>query len=249
DGLAPPTVAPRLRRGAGARGPRSGRSRAHGRGRPGARGGALLARRVRGSTRHRARRRDRGPVTAIGRGLSLLSPAARRRWVTLVPLSLACAGAEALAAAALYVLIRSVGNPSAAATLPVVSAFGHLGSGAMIVAFTALLACLQLAKNALQLWQTWVQGGCVARSRTELARRALAVYLGAPYAFHLRRNSADLIRAATGAVDEVFRRVLTPAVGIATETLVVLAIGTVLAVTAPAVTLVLVLALGGAGAA
>jgi ATP-binding cassette, subfamily B, bacterial PglK len=116
------------------------------------------------------------------------------------------------------------------------------------VVFTVLLAFFYLTKNAFQIWQAWVQTKRVADGRAEIARRALAVYLAAPYPFHLRRNSAELIHNVTTAADDVCRRVLAPAVTVATETLVVLAIVGVLAFTSPAMTLALVLALGTSGA-
>jgi ATP-binding cassette subfamily C protein len=187
-------------------------------------------------------------MTAIRQALALLPPAMRRQWAALVPLSLAAAGAEALGAAALYVLIRIVGDPAAAERLPVVTALTGGDWRSTVVTFTVLLALFYLAKNAFQIWQTWVQTARVAEGRAEIARRALAVYLAAPYPVHLRRNSAELIHNVTTAADDVCRRVLAPAVTVATETLVVLAITAVLAFTAPLMTLALVVALGATGA-
>jgi len=192
-------------------------------------------------------------VTAIRLAFALLSPAARRRWAALVPLALAGAAAEALGAAALYLLIRLVGDPASVTELPLLSTLATpLGAGGarrVIVLLTVLLAVFQISKNAFHVWQTSVQSARSAEGRAELAQRALATYLAAPYAFHLRRNSAELIHNVTGATEEVYRRVLTPAVAVASESLVVLAITTVLAFTAPVVTLALVIVLGGAGAA
>ena len=132
--------------------------------------------------------------------------------------------------------------------MPVIARFTGGDWRSTVVVFTVLLAFFYLAKNAFQIWQAWVQTARVAEGRAEIARRALAVYLAAPYPFHLRRNSAELIHNVTTAADDVCRRVLAPAVTVATETLVVLAIVAVLAFTSPAVTLALVLALGTSGA-
>jgi ATP-binding cassette subfamily C protein len=187
-------------------------------------------------------------MTTIRNALGLLPPTMRRQWAALVPLSLAAAGAEALGAAALYLLIRIVGDPEAARTMPVIARFTGGDWRSTVVVFTVLLAFFYLAKNAFQIWQAWVQTARVAEGRAEIARRALAVYLAAPYPFHLRRNSAELIHNVTTAADDVCRRVLAPAVTVATETLVVLAIVAVLAFTSPTTTLALVLALGTSGA-
>ena len=187
-------------------------------------------------------------MRTIRNALALLPPTMRRQWAALVPLSLAAAGAEALGAAALYLLIRIVGDPAAARTLPVIARFTGGDWRSTVVVFTVLLALFYLAKNGFQIWQAWVQTKRVAEGRAEIARRALAVYLAAPYPLHLRRNSAELIHNVTTAADDVCRRVLAPAVTVATETLVVLAIVAVLAFTSPAMTLALVLALGTSGA-
>jgi ATP-binding cassette subfamily C protein len=188
-------------------------------------------------------------VRTVRRALELLSPAARRQWATLVPLAVLTAGAEAVGAVALYALIRVVGDPALAASLPVVGALlGGRGEGTVVLALAAGLAAVHVAKNLFQAWAAWVQSARVAEGRAELARRLLAVYLGAPWAFHLRRNSAELIRNVSTAVDTVYRAVLAPAVTLAAEALVVAALALVLACVAPGVTLALVVLLGGTAA-
>ena len=191
-------------------------------------------------------------VKAIRTALALLDAPARRRWVALVLLSFVAAGAEALGTIALYAFIRIVAEPAAALTIPVVGELLAPLRGAddrtVVVTATLGLVAFYLFKNVFQLAFAWRQHGWAAGARAELAERAYGAYLAAPYAFHLRRNSAELIRNVTTAVDAVFRHVLVPAMGLATETLVVLAIGGVLFVTAPGLTLGLTVGLGSAGA-
>src|SRR4029453_19619151 len=79
----------------------------------------------------------------------------------------------------------------------------------------------------------------------ELSHRLFAAYLAAPYDFHFRRNSAALIRRMPDGVPSVFRGVLGSLVAITTEALVVLGLVLVLGVTAPGVTLVAVVVVGG----
>ena len=181
--------------------------------------------------------------------LGLLSPQARWRWAALIPLALASAAAEAIGAGAAFGLISILGDPARAATLPVASwIYPHLPShdrGAVILAFTLLVMAFYIARNALLTVVTWVQEQALSLSVHQLSHRLLAAYLAAPYAFHFRHNSAGLIHRLTDAVHGVFRGVLGSLVSVACEVLVVGGIVVILALTAPGVTLVAVVVVGG----
>jgi ATP-binding cassette, subfamily B, bacterial PglK len=181
--------------------------------------------------------------------VGLLSPQARWRWAALVPLALASAAAEAIGAGAAFGLISILGDPARAATLPVASwIYPHLPShdaGAVILAFTLLVMAFYIARNALLTVVTWVQEQALSLSVHQLSHRLLAAYLAAPYAFHFRHNSAGLIHRLTDAVHGVFRGVLGSLVSVACEVLVVAGIVVILALTAPGVTLVAVVVVGG----
>jgi ABC-type multidrug transport system fused ATPase/permease subunit len=90
----------------------------------------------------------------------------------------------------------------------------------------------------------WVQETVVQRSGAEAARRLLGSYLAAPYVFHLRRNSATLIQAASQSVDAAFSSGLVSAVNIAIGALTVVGLIAVLSFAAPLVTLVSVASIG-----
>ena len=99
---------------------------------------------------------------------------------------------------------------------------------------TAAVAVFYLVKNGLLGFVAYAQRALVTESEAALARRTLQGYLALPYALHLRRNSAEMIRNIIDSVPRVFERVLLPAVGILTEgSLVILGIVAVLMATAP----------------
>jgi ATP-binding cassette subfamily C protein len=181
--------------------------------------------------------------------LGLLSPQARWRWAALIPLALASAAAEAIGAGAAFGLITILGDPARAATLPVAAwIYPHLprhDGPSIILAFTLLVMAFYIARNALLAVVTWVQEQALSVSVQQLSHRLLAAYLAAPYAFHFRHNSAGLIHRVTGAVHSVFRGVLGSLVNVAGEALVVAGIVVILALTAPGVTLVAVVVVGG----
>ena len=181
--------------------------------------------------------------------LGLLSPWARWRWAALIPLALAAAAAEAVGAGAAFGLITILGDPARAAALPVAAwVYPHLpahDSRSVVLAFTLLVIAFYVARNLLLAGVTWAQERAPNASVAELSHRLFAAYLAAPYDFHFRRNSAVLIRRVTDGVHNVFRGVLGSLVTIATEALVVAGLVVVLGVTAPGVTLVAVVVVGG----
>jgi len=181
--------------------------------------------------------------------LGLLSRWARWRWAALIPLALAAAAAEAVGAGAAFGLITILGDPSRAAALPGAAwIYPHLpahDNRSIVLAFTLLVVAFYVARNLLLAGATWVQERALNASVTELSHRLVAAYLAAPYDFHFRRNSAELIRRVTDGVHNVFRGVLGSLVAITTESLVVAGLVLVLALTAPGVTLVAVVVVGG----
>ena len=179
----------------------------------------------------------------------MLSPWARWRWAALIPLALAAAAAEAVGAGAAFGLITILGDPARAAALPVAAwVYPHLpahDNRSVVLAFTLLVIAFYVARNLLLAGVTWAQERALNASVAELSHRLFAAYLAAPYDFHFRRNSAVLIRRVTDGVHNVFRGVLGSLVTIATEALVVAGLVVVLGVTAPGVTLVAVVVVGG----
>lgn len=181
--------------------------------------------------------------------LSLLSPEARWRWAALLPLALAAAAAEAVGAGAAFGLISILGDPARAATLPVASwVYPYLprqDPPAVILTFTLLVMSFYVGRNAFLTAVIWVQEQALDSAVRQLSHRLLAAYLGAPYAFHFRRNSAGLIHRVTDAVHNVFRGVLGSLVNTASEALVVAGIVVVLAIASPVVTGIAVVVVGG----
>jgi ATP-binding cassette subfamily C protein len=180
--------------------------------------------------------------------LSLLPPGTRWRWLALVPVALAAAAAEAVGAGAAFGLITILGDPGRAATLPVAgwihARLPRHDSATVIVTFTLLVIAFYIARNGLLTLVAWVQEQALNTSVRQVSTRLLAAYLGAPYAFHFRRNSAALVHRLTDAVHGVLRGVLGSLVSVTSEALVVAGIVVVLALTAPAVTAIAIVVVG-----
>jgi ATP-binding cassette subfamily C protein len=176
-------------------------------------------------------------ISQLRKCLAFLSPGMRWRWAMLIPLAIIAAMMEGLGAAAVFFLIKIVSDPSRLPDLPVVSSlFLRLpwhGEKAVVEILITAVALFYLAKNGLLGFVVYAQRTLVTESQAALARRMLQGYLALPYALHLRRNSAEMIRNIIDSAPRVFERVLLPAVGILTEGLVILGVVAVLMATAP----------------
>lgn len=174
-------------------------------------------------------------------GFRLLTPAERVRWMGLVPLAVLGAALEALGAAAVFVLVKMLSAPEQAASLPVVSSIAPFlpwhDPGAVALSFTVLVAAFYVGKNILLAVVAYAQSKVATDSVAALSRRLLAGYLTVPFAFHFRRNSAELIRNALDATDTALRTAMGSAINVATEALVTAGIIGVLIALAPFATL------------
>jgi ATP-binding cassette subfamily C protein len=177
----------------------------------------------------------------VRRAFQMLSPRRRLGWFLLIPLAVIGAAFEALVAVATYVLLKHLADPSATPELPgasgLTSVLPGFSTGFDVQTFIALLAVCFVTKNVFVLIVELVHHFTVQRSVAELSRRMLDGYLRAPYALHLSRNSADLIRNVTSAVDAAFSPVLGSAVQVLTESLIALGLVAVLMAASPGITL------------
>ena len=184
--------------------------------------------------------------TDLRRCLALLTPGERWRWAGLVPLAVLTAGVEALSAAAVFVLVQILHDPRAAAAGPMIARFQTWMAGhdprVVALAMVGVLSALYVARGVFLAVVSYLRLTVVGVSAANLSRRMLATYLAAPYAFHLRHDSARLIRRVTAAVDVAVRVFLASTVALATEILVVGGIVLILATTTPPATVLVVAA-------
>jgi ABC-type multidrug transport system fused ATPase/permease subunit len=101
-----------------------------------------------------------------------------------------------------------------------------------------------VGRAAFKIAQSYVQQRIVQQAGVRISSRIVQGYLDMPYVWHLRHNSAGLIRNAHQSVNVVVRQVFLPVVTIAAETLMLVMLLAVLVVVSPWATL---LALGVIG--
>jgi ABC-type multidrug transport system fused ATPase/permease subunit len=168
----------------------------------------------------------------------------RWRWLLLVPVAALAAAIEAAGALAVFGLLRLVVEPEQVRTAPVVSRLWTMwpnGDPRALVALLALgVGVFYVFRAAFLSWAEWLRQGTVYRSSTVAAERLLARYLAADYLFHARRRSASLIEPMSRASDIAYELIAGSAVNILVEGVIILALGAVVLVSAPPITLVTV---------
>jgi ABC-type multidrug transport system fused ATPase/permease subunit len=134
-----------------------------------------------------------------------------------------------------------------AATYPSLAALiAYMGypSHATLVGLGMLALVVMYAIKAVFLAAlVWMQAGFAFGLQASLSQRLFSGYLFRPYAFHLQRNSAQLIRNATGEVN-LLTSVALSAMILLTETLVLLGIAALLLTVEPFGALLVISTLG-----
>jgi len=180
-------------------------------------------------------------VQTIRKAIRFLDAKQRRAWLRLIPISVTVAALEAIGAAAVLVLIRMIDDPGATDTSLLATALRDAAQRAgqrPVVALAALIGAFYVVKNGLRFIEVYARQRCAGETEASIATQLLRRYLGAPYAFHLQRNSAQLIRNATNSASTVSRVVLLSATEAVAEVLVVSGILAVVVHSAPTVALI-----------
>ena len=179
----------------------------------------------------------------------LMLPADRRwRWIALPVLAALTGAAEAGAAAAVFALIKVIGDPAAVASVPVVGRIAPFlpsqDARGIVLAFTLMVVLYHVAKNVFVVGAQYARHQIVGESTAALACTMLRGYLLASYPFHFRRHSAELIRNTTHSVNAVLTT-LGSAGAILSELLVGAGIAVVLLTASPVATLAATVVLAG----
>lgn len=171
-------------------------------------------------------------IRNIRRSVHLLDRRLRRRWLRLIPWAAGSAVWEVITTVGMLALIRLIADPEAGARSrsakmlrqalgPRWGADFASNSGEFAVSFAVLLAVAYLLKSAWRLAETWKQQRCATDTASLVSAGLLKRYLSAPYAFHLRRNSAEMLQNLTESSYQVAWVVLQSAVAIISEALVI----------------------------
>lgn len=176
-----------------------------------------------------------------------LPPPCKRRWFALVLLHVVSAAAEAVGAAAIFMLLGVLQSPRGAdSSAPALLAAVTPSGTDSLIFFVCLLAAFYLLKSGFQIGVVSLRSRVSHETVAELVNGLFRAYLAAPFALRARQDSAtQLTRVYTGA-DRVVCFLLEGTIGLLSEIMVVAGIGVVLAIFAPFATLVVTAVLAAA---
>lgn len=180
--------------------------------------------------------------------LYLLGESRRRRWILVVLLAVLVSLLEAVGAALVLLLLRMISDPEVGMTVPVLGDLRLLAGGmsdrSVLLFSVAAIGVFFVTRAGFRILQTYVQLRVVHNAGSRLATKLVRGYLEMPYMWHLRHNSASLIRNAHQAVNRMINQVFLPSIRVVAESLLLLMMLSVLFVASPTATL---LAIGVVG--
>lgn len=157
---------------------------------------------------------------AIKKIWNLLAPAERRTAFGLLALMFIGMVLETLGIGLVVPVIALLTRGDYATRVPALAFFGNPSQGVLVTSAMLALAGAFLIKNAFLGFVTWRQMRFAFDLQAQLSQRLFAAYLCQPYAFHLQRNSAQLLRNVTTDVSLFATHAMVPGMFLLTEALV-----------------------------
>lgn len=171
-------------------------------------------------------------TTTFRKFYSLLDSRMRLRFLALILIAVAISLADGLSLSLVFPFVTAVQDPTFhernvyAAT--VMRWFSLKSHHDLVLFLGGLLLTVFFAKNAFLTVATWVKHRLILTNHVEFQSFLYRGYLRRPYAAHLTRDTAEVLRNCTSSVDLTFATFLTASVNLATEILVIVVIGAVL---------------------
>jgi len=123
------------------------------------------------------------------------------------------------------------------------SVLPSLSSQNILLLSTLMFAAVYTLKGLYLSGLTWMMARYTYAIKTDISNKLMARYLAAPYEFHLKKNSAQLIRNLTTEAFQLIQYALNPLLILLSESVVIVAIGIFLIFIEPIVTITIILLL------
>lgn len=185
------------------------------------------------------------PLLLIRRSLALFDPATTRRFYFAIAGSILVALGEVFALLLVLPLMQLITGDVTAGTLPRIRSFLGGPNDDRLATYLASAVILGfILKSLVALTIKWWTSGFVLRRGAAASSSLMRYYLHAPYAMHVQRGAADLLRRMSDAMTQVFDRILNPAISLATELVTIAAMAVTLLFVAPLPTVAVTLYFG-----
>ena len=192
-------------------------------------------------------------TAAIRKMWAVLTSAERRKAIALLGLIFIGMVIETLGVGVVVPAIALLTQPDFATRYPALRPFflwlGSPTRETLVAAGMLLLASVYLVKTVYLSFLAWWQMRFVFQMQTRLSQKLFTVYLRQPYAFHLQRNSSQLIRNVTSEVTHFTTGATLSTIVLVTESLVLVALGSLLLAAEPLGAVIVVSVIGAAGGA
>ncbi|WP_349370904.1 ABC transporter ATP-binding protein [Salinarimonas sp.] len=173
--------------------------------------------------------------------LALLRPKDKRNGLVLLAMMLVSAVLEVVGLAAVPAFVGALVDPERLGTIPFVGEdLRELGSESpktLVVWGAAALFGIFAAKNAFLALNHYSQIRYTLNRRVELANRLMRAYMRAPYVFHLRHNTSELLRNVEHETNVIAQQIIGAVLDVATRIVVLVAILAFLLVAEPVITI------------
>ncbi len=178
----------------------------------------------------------------------LLNTGERRRIIVLFSLMVVGMGLEMLGIGLVIPAVTLLLQANLAEAYPPLAAMlemlGQPTQVQLIAGGMLLLVGVYLVKALFLGFLAWYQNDFAFGVQRHISRELFATYLYQPYAFHLQRNSAQLIRNAVNEVHKLWFLILNPTLVVLGEGLVLIGVTCLLFIVEPIGALIVVLVLG-----
>jgi ATP-binding cassette, subfamily B, bacterial PglK len=191
-------------------------------------------------------------ITELKQLNSLFSNRDRAKFGMLLLMMLVGSFLEVIGIGLVPVFVGVLGSPEKAMnhpTLgPILNRLGLEPGNSHVVIYSSLLLIVVFAlKNAYLIVNKYIQLRVVKNRQVALARRMFSAYMHAPVEFHLRRNSAELLRNVNNETNIVSQELINNVFSICMGLMMAMSILALLVAVDPTATLVAFTALGVAG--
>lgn len=188
-------------------------------------------------------------MEVIRKTMQLIGREQRTRWLILVALAVLASGFEMLGALLVYLLLALLAGPmDASLRLPLVddvsTLFGDTERTTVLVGVAIAIGVFFVVRSVVQTGVTYAQYRVAHNTGARLANRLSAGYLAMPYAFHLRRDTADLIRNTNAAAGSVVRQAFLPMIKVSADAILTLGLLAVMVAVSPVATALAIVLIG-----
>lgn len=157
---------------------------------------------------------------------------------------------EIVGAALVYLFLTVIADPNAPVAVPLLGDlrdfFGGADDHTFLLWFAGGIGFFFLLRAAVQVGITYTKARMAHNAGARLSARLMQGYLNLPYAFHLQRNSSEMVRNAHTTVKDVAQQGFLQAIYILAELAVISGLLIVMVLVAPLATGLAVLVVGSA---